>query len=837
MKNVIKRDGRRRKFNPSKILNAIKNAFAATQKIADDDILESLTDKVCESLETYEKNNIGVEHIQDTVEAVLMKGYPEVAKNFILYRNERNRVRDTKSKIISTIKEIKESDIKSSNILRDNANEAGNTPAGAYAKIASETNKVYDLLNIIDRKTAELHTKGYMHIHDLNMYDLTFNCLFAPISKLLSHGFDSGTGFIRNPSNIKTAAQITAVILQLQSNQQFGGIASTNLDFELAPFVNMSFIDNLAGEMAAKERYTLPEYADLDETYDEESHKKKIKDELKKSGVSLDDGQRNMYAKYGKAQVIAAVRKTDDDTYQAMEGLIHNLNSLQSRSGNQVPFSSLNFGLDTSICGRMLSHNLIKAQMAGLGDGLTAIFPILIFKYMRGVSYLKDDPNYDLRHEAIICLARRFYPNAVGVDNKFNAQYIRYEYNAEFILSPDTMVKKIGFDDMAKYSSIEHENDTYPRWEVNVNGKYWQICKGKLQRIIPESTVSTMGCRTRVIGNINGTEQTVGRGNLAFHTLNLPKLAIEAHIASDSEDGRIKIFYEKLDYMLDAVKKSLIDRFNLISNKMYENFPFTMQQGLYLTSDDKPHDIHDHIGEILKQGTLSIGYIGLYETILLLTGKTLGTDESIKPLGEDIVRRIYNFCVKTQKETHLNWSCFATPAEATAGRFCNIDKHQFEKNPKLKDVDMFQLFGKGYYTNSHMLPFDVKTTLENKVKWEAPFHEMTNAGHIFYYKIDGDLSKNIDGVEKCMNYMYEHDLGYFTVTMDSDTCVHMDDTGKVCHFHGVINGACPKCGNTDENYIVRVRRITGYLSGSPRKSITLSWNDGKLNELKNRVNI
>lgn len=836
VKNVIKRDGRRRKFNPSKIEGAIKNAFIDKGETVDDTILDTLTDEVVAEFENHEKSAVNVEAIQDVVEKVLMKSYPSVAKGFILFRRERERVRNTKSEIVKTIKEIKESDISSSNILRDNANESGATPAGAFGKVASETNKMYNLLNVIDRRHADLHSKGYMHIHDLNYYDLSFNCLFAPIGKLLERGYDSGTGFIRQPKSIQTAAQLTAVILQLQSNQQYGGIASANLDFELAPYVNFSFTRNLAKELAAAERYSNPEWADL-EIYDKEAHEKKIlKETIEPQHTSIDEPIKSLYKKYNKVCVKAAIEQTNKDTYQAMEGLIHNLNSLQSRSGNQVPFSSLNFGLDTSKAGRMVSANLIKAQMAGLGDGLTAIFPILIFKLMKGVSYLPTDPNYDLYKASIKCLARRFYPNFVGVDNKFNAKYIKYD-TIDYDLTDDAEVKKIGSDETRTWGEVKNTTSAYPIWETRIGLHYWQIDNGKLRRLKPETTISTMGCRTRSIGNVNGPEQTVGRGNFAFHTLNLPKLAIQAHIEKDTQEERIALFNEKLDALLIDAKQSLLDRFNLICKKTYENFPFTMQQGLYLTSDDVQHSIHDTIGEVLKQSTLSIGYCGLYETVLCLTGKTWGKDEDVFDIGYAIIKKIYDFCAKTQKDTHLNWSCFATPAEATAGRFCNIDKNTYRNDPKLADIDMFQLFDKGYYTNSHMLPFDLKTSLLNKIKWEAPFHEITTAGHIFYHKIDGDLSQNIDGVKKCIDAMYENDLGYFTVTMDSDTCIHEDATGKRCGFHGVINGTCPKCGNTNEDDIVRVRRITGYLTGSPKKNLFKAWCEGKLNELKNRVNI
>ena len=677
IKYVIKRDGRRAKFNPTKISDAITSAFLDKEMQVSKKELEALTDKVCDKIETStDKPTVSVETIQDVVEDVLMSKdkYKEVAKAYILYRAERTRKRESKSKIISTIQEIKAADLKNSNILRDNANESGCTPAGAYGKIASETNKTYNLLNVVDRNIAELHSKGYMHIHDLNLYDLTFNCLFAPIGKLLKTGFDSGTGFIRSPKSIQSAASITAVILQLQSNQQFGGIASANLDFELAPYVDMSFKKNLAwiiasNKVLSEKSLEFESFDDIDDAAIDKAIKKEahaIRKQMAQDGLSLNLPFKDVVAKYDRKAVVEAYIKTKDDTYQAMEGLVHNLNSLQSRSGNQVPFSSLNFGLDTSRCGRLVSSNLIAAQMAGLGDGLTAIFPILIIKYMKGVSYLPEDPNYDLKKAGIACLARRFYPNAVGVDNDFNAPYIRYEYNDEFKLTDDTLVKKIGGDRVAKYGEVASENDVYPRWEVLVDGKYWQICMGRLQRIIPESTVSTMGCRTRVLGNVNGPEQTIGRGNLAFHTLNLPKLAVEAHIEATNEADRIKLFNEKLDRMLVLAKKSLEDRFQVIAKKTYENFPFTMQQGLYLTSDDKVHDIHDTIEEVLRQGTLSIGYIGVYEAVLALTGKTWGKDEDVFDIGFNMVKRIRDFCDKTQKETHMNWSCFATPAEPSA---------------------------------------------------------------------------------------------------------------------------------------------------------------------------
>ena len=821
IKNVIKRDNRRHVFNISKVYTAIEKAFKEVNAEVTEETMDRLVDSVVEKISENNAKSAKVEEIQNVIEMTLMdNGFGAVAKAFILFRDDRTRARETNSAIIKTIKEITESDIKSSNILRDNANESGATPAGTYGKIASETNKMYNLLNNINRKYAQEHKDGHLHIHDLNQYNLTFNCLFAPVGKLLKTGFDSGTGYLRSPKSIQTAAALTAVILQLQSNQQYGGIADDNLDYDLAPFVDISFRKNLRNELNRYIEYN-PDHEDID-----------INDV---ANVSMNWPVELLYAKFPKICVENAIRITDDDTHQAMEGLIGNLNSLQSRSGNQVPFSSLNFGLDTSNCGRMISKNLIKSQYEGLGDGLTAIFPILIFKLMKGYTKNPEDPNYDLYLDSIKCLARRFYPNFVRVDSSFNKPYIRYS-EKELEVSEKTVSVKVRGKNTAETISTADRTFETPIYEYDVGvGDYWEITgfengKMKIRRLIENSTVSTMGCRTRVLGNINGVEQTTGRGNFAFHTINLPRLAIEAHIEAKDPEARKQVFFKKLADMLEDAKNSLLDRFALISNKTYENFPFTMQQGLYLTSDDEPHAVTDKIANVLKQASLSIGYVGLAETMLLLTGKTYGIDHEIDNYAYSIVKTMREFVDKTQKETHLNWSCFATPAEAVAGRFANIDKNLYQNNKKLVDVDLQRVFGKGYYTNSHMLDYSLETSLENKIKMEAPYHKITNAGHIFYYKLNGDLSKNLEAVKATIDAMYDGDLGYFTCTFDSDTCTK-------CHFHGIIDNECPCCGNKNEDEIIRVRRITGYLTGSPKKTIFKSWNDGKLAELRDRHNI
>ena len=835
---VTKKDGKRRKkFEVSHIYDAIRAAFRDSKEKISEDQLDELVGKVVDTISANDAKSVKADKIQTTIEDALMDaGYKDTVREYMEFRMERDRERLNQTEIIKTIKEITESEpgLKSSNILRDNANESGATPAGTYGKIASETNKVFNLLNNVSRKFAKEHKEGYLHIHDLNMYNLTFNCLFAPVGKLLKSGFDSGTGFQRPARSIQSAAALTAVILQLQSNQQYGGIACDNFDFDLAPFVDISFRKNLAVELNRYANYSGDE--DMAEwTGDFEKVKKDIAAKLDK--VSMNQSRDYLCELFPCICVKAALEKTDDDTHQAMEALVHNLNSLQSRSGNQVPFSSLNFGLDTSNCGRMVSRNLMRAQYEGMGDGLTPIFPILIFKLMKGYTKNETDPNYDLYEQAIECLARRFYPNFVSVDATYKKPYVRYEeQTVDFTGMPELTFKKRGSDQLRKTNEVAGNGLGYTEWEYEVEpGVFWEVVSYSngqlcLRKLIQNTTTSTMGCRTSLMSNVNGPEQTTGRGNFAFHTMNLPRLAIEAHIASSDVETRKKVFFEKLDALLEDARDSLVERFNLICRKTYENFPFTMQQGLYLTSDDKEHSVKDTIAEVLKQSTLSIGYIGIAETITLLTGKTYGIDHDVDELAISIVQHIREFTDKCQKETHLNWSTFATPAEAVAGRFATIDKKKFEHEKKLEDVDLNRIFGKGYYTNSHMMDFSLDTSLENKIRTEAPFHALTNAGHIFYYKLNGDLTKNIPAVKAAIEAMYDGNLGYFTCTMNSDDCIK-------CNYHGIIDNECPKCGCKDENMFVRVRRITGYLTGSPRKSILKAWNDGKLAELRDRQNI
>lgn len=495
--HVTKRDKRSRKFDPKHIYDAITAAFKDSKEKYTEDDLDSLVGTVVDTISANGAKSVHVKKIQETIENTLMnRGFLDTARAYIEYRSDRDRDRTNESEIIKTIKEITESELKSSNILRDNANESGATPAGTYSKIASETNKMYNLLNNVSRKYAKEHKDGYLHIHDLNMYNLTFNCMFAPIGKLLNRGFDSGTGFQRPARSIQSAAALTAVILQLQSNQQYGGIACDNFDFDLAPFVDISFRKNLAVELNRYANYS-GDASMIEWAGEFEEVKKDIAGKLQ--NISMNQPEGDLCGLFPCICVKAAMAKTDDDTHQAMEALVHNLNSLQSRSGNQVPFSSLNFGLDTSNCGRMVSRNIMRAQYEGMGDGLTPIFPILIFKLMKGYTKNEGDPNYDLYLQAIECLARRFYPNFVSVDSTFNKPYVRYNEQVVDIKEGTILpFKKRGTNETSKMSVVE--STEYTVWEYEVApGDFWEVVEYKegklhLRTLCPNSTISTMGC-------------------------------------------------------------------------------------------------------------------------------------------------------------------------------------------------------------------------------------------------------------------------------------------------------------------------------------------------------
>lgn len=853
---VTKRDGREVDFDPTRIQAAISAAFKDSKEKHNRAILGRLTDCVIDALSRPgpevapggelpdEETRVHVEQIQDTIENTLMtEGFLDTAKCFIKYRANRTRYRDLNNELNRSLREIIDANLKTSSLLRDNGNVNGALVASSMAKAGGESMKMYNALGVIKPEIIKAHKTGDIHIHDLDYYSLTVNCFFIPLDKMLSNGFDTGNGWVRPAKSIETACAIAAIALQTSQNAFFGGQAFADFDFYLAPYVNMTFqrhlkmmirhaivaLDAMGGDMSVlskiREKYDLRvektiAYKDwghfIDDYNDELDGYKCGRDTLpmhhfndieQAFEIPYDGGVWTMPPK----MIIEAELDTVRSTLQALESFVHNVNSLFSRSGNQLPFSSVNFGLDISRCGRLVSHALLHATMRGIGRGDTAIFPISICKMMAGyASPNPEDPNYDIWVKSCEVCASRFYPNFVNVDAPFNKVYVKYDtkHMSDDEFKPENVVTRRG----KKMYRV-------------APGEYWEVETGSdghdIKRLIPETAIATMGCRTRSIGNVNGPSQTVGKGNLWFTTINLPAIAIR----STKKANPVDAFWKELDSKLAMCRECMEERYKTIKLRTYANLYFPMKNGLYMGSDPEA-PVSTTIENAIRNGSSAIGYIGIAEVCEALFKKTFGVDKEATDFGYSIVKHIREYTDKLTEETHMNWTTFATPAENVCGRFAQIDARRFKKDSKL-NVDAQKLWGKGYYTNSHMMPFKVKTTLQHKIEVEAPFHELTNGGHMFYYKIDGDPAQNVEAVKRAIRAMYEAGLGYFTITFNQDTC-------RKCGFRGIIKNCCPKCHCTD---ILRIRRITGYLVGRSSQSIEESWGDGKLAELLDRENI
>lgn len=601
-----------------------------------------------------------------------------------------------------------------SNLKRDNANINGDTAMGAMLQYGANTAKEYYLDTMIDPDIAKMHREGYIHIHDLDFYGWTTTCTQIELRKLFKGGFDTGHGHLREPKSIGSYAALAAIAIQSNQNDQHGGQSIVDFDYAMGDGVRLTY-----------ERY-------LREAFE-------IRSALTNR---IDYVWQEEYA----------LKKTIRDTYQAMEGLIHNLNTMHSRAGAQVPFSSINYGMDTRWEGRLAIEQLLLATEAGLGNGETPIFPIQIFRVKEGVNYNPGDPNYDLFKLAIKVSAKRLFPNFSFIDAPFNLQYYKPGH--------------------------------------------------------PETEVAYMGCRTRVMGNVCGEETAPGRGNLSFTSINLPRLAIEA-------EGDKEYFYERLDRTLMLVRKQLLDRYQVQCSRAARNFPFLMGEGVWRGSEALKAE--DPVGKVLDEGTLSIGFIGLAETLKALCGAHHGESEEAQALGLKIVGYIRDFCDRSSKEYGLNFTCLATPAESLSGRFVRLDREKYGVIEGVTDRE--------YYTNSFHVPVYFPISAFKKIQIEAPYHALTNAGHISYVEMDGDASQNLEAFEKIVRCMKESGIGYGSIN-------HPVDRDPVCGYNGIIGDTCPGCGRkeTPDQPFERVRRITGYLVGTLDK-----WNDAKRAEERDRV--
>lgn len=763
---ITKRDGRTVHFDINKIASAIEKAFAATIGKKDYAICLALAQEVSDIFEEKQIDSPTVEQIQDTVERVLINhGHVRTAKAYILYRAERTRVRNMNDRLMKTFEDITYKDATDSDIKRENANIDGNTAMGSMLKYGSEGAKHFYESYVLNPAHSEAHRNGDIHIHDLDFYTLTTTCCQIDLIKLFHDGFSTGHGVLREPNDIASYASLSCIAIQSNQNDQHGGQSIANFDYGLAPGVAKTY----------KKRYR-SNLTSLIEVMDCAAHAKKTKEIFQTLTAenlipTLDGSQ--AYTDREKALLIEAgvpeeildkiqsfsakkaTEETDKATYQAMEALLHNLNTMHSRAGAQTPFSSINYGMDTSTEGRMVMKNMLLVTEAGLGNGETAIFPIQIFRVKDGVNFNPGEPNYDLFKLSCRVSAKRLFPNFSFQDAPFNLQYYKEGH--------------------------------------------------------PETEIAYMGCRTRVIGNVNDPEReiTYGRGNLSFTSINLPRIAILAN-------KNIDWFFSELDRKIDLVVEQLLERFEIQAKKKVHNYPFLMGEGVWIDSEKLNYD--DEVREVLKHGTLSVGFIGLAEALKALLGVHHGESEIAQNLGLDIIGHMRKRMDDLSAETHLNFSLLATPAEGLSGRFVRMDRERFGSIEGVTDRE--------YYTNSFHIPVYYPISAYKKIQLEAPYHELTNAGHITYIELDGDPSTNLDAFEKVIRYMKAQGIGYGSIN-------HPVDRDPVCGYNGIIGDTCPKCGRseTDGEYgFQRIRRITGYLVGTLDR-----FNNAKRAEVRDRV--
>ena len=771
-RKIRKRGGAVVDFDAEKIRSAVSRANQAVKdELMTVAQLDSLTKEIVKRVSGSEVPT--VEQVQDAVEERLIShDYAKTAKAYILYRAEHTKIRRAEGDLMSIYHQLTFRDAKDVDLKRENANIDADTAMGTMLKYGSEGSKYFVNNYILPKDIAAAHMGGDIHIHDEDFYMLTETCCQIDLLKLFKGGFCTGHGTLREPQDISSYAALACIAIQANQNEMHGGQSIPNFDYCMAPGVAKTFCRNYFKELS---KYFQVSHCMKAEDADAlaETVKKEVGAEITLSGEEeygkklvafLPEHQRiggyeeipEWEAKKAHAFAARSAESiTDRTTYQAMEALIHNLNTMNSRAGAQVPFSSLNYGTDTSPEGRMAIRDLLLATEAGLGEGETPIFPVQIFKVKEGVSYNPGDPNYDLFKLAIRVSAKRLFPNFSFLDAPFNLQYYKPgDYNSE---------------------------------------------------------VAYMGCRTRVMGNVydKNREVTCGRGNLSFTSINLPRLGIEAH-------GNVKKFYTDLDAMIDLVIRQLLHRFKIQCSKKVYNYPFLMGQGVWIDSEKLGKD--DSVAEVLKHGTLSVGFIGLAECLKALTGKHHGESEESQKLGLEIISHMRKRMDDESAKTGLNFTLLATPAEGLSGEFVKIDKVKYGVIPGITDRE--------YYTNSFHIPVYFPISAFRKIKLEAPYHAMTNAGHISYVELDGDTSKNLDAFESVIRCMKESGIGYGAVN-------HPVDRDPCCGYNGIIDNECPKCHRKEEGdgpKFERIRRITGYLVGTMDR-----WNDAKRAEEHDRV--
>jgi len=763
---IKKRDGREVPFNIEKITNAIFKATKAAGQ-EDYDLAMILADKVVQRLhEDPNKAIPTVEEIQDIVEKVLIEeGHANTAKKYILYRAERTRVREMNTRLMKIYEDLTFKESKDNDLKRGNANIDGDTAMGTMLKYGSEGAKQFCEMYILKPEHAQAHKEGDIHIHDLDFLTLTTTCCQIDIVKLFKDGFSTGHGHLREPNDIHSYSALACIAIQSNQNDQHGGQSIPNFDYGMALGVAKTYARLYRQNLAkALKLFTANEDAVniVNEILQKITKETNLRPTLAPNEQYLKLEQEYLMKYIGDADIISKAQdfaikeaevEIDRNTYQAMEAFVHNLNTMHSRAGAQVPFSSINYGTDTSPEGRLVIKNILLATEAGLGNGETPIFPVHIFKVKEGINYNPGDPNYDMFKLACRVSAKRLFPNFSFIDAPFNLKY----YKA-----------------------------------------------GQ-----PETEIAYMGCRTRVIGNVHDPSREIiyGRGNLSFTTVNLPRIAIRSN-------GDMDYFFEELDKKIDLIIDQLLERYEIQARKKVKNFPFLMGQGVWIDSDKLNWE--DEIREVLKHGTLSMGFIGLAECLKALIGKHHGESEDAQQLGLKIIRHMRQRMDDTSKKYKMNFTLLATPAEGLSGRFVRMDRELFGSIEGITDRE--------YYTNSFHIPVYYEINAFDKIRLEAPYHELTNAGHITYVEMDGDPTQNLQAFEKIIRAMKEAGIGYGSIN-------HPVDRDPVCGFTGIIGNTCPSCGREEGDIkFERIRRITGYLVGSLER-----FNDAKRAEERDRV--
>lgn len=818
MKMIVKRDGRTETFDPLKIEKAVIAAAKDVHEEIDDETLQEIVRSVERQLYWGEENNQHVKTVDDAhnaVEIALMrKKLHAVTKSYIAFQKDREDSRTIRSNLFETLNKVVFIDPKENDAARENANVDSNGAMAKMLHFGTSASKTYTHLKMLSKEASSAHLSGDIHIHDLDFYPTgTLTCVQIDLVDLLSRGFNTGHGFIRPPKSIRSAAALVAIVLQSGQNSQHGGIAIHALDYGLAPYVNISFQKELKKSYdTAQEFFNIKlDNVDFTEFLYAPIETEDFNKNVDKLSQILD---RNVAEKI----FTNATKNVEEETFQAMEALIFNLNTLHSRAGSQTPFSSVNYGTDTSHAGRLVIKHILEATENGLGEGETPIFPIQIFRLKTGVSLNHNDVNYDLFKKACEVSAKRIYPNFLNLDATYNSNP-----------TSNDALKNNPEHPAAQRWAKEKQLESNKKWEDPLTGEDIR------------AMAATMGCRTRLLSNHYDPSRpyAAGRGNASFTTINLPRLALETivkhpdifleqdnkkiiktkELSITQKDALVCEFLKKIDVMMGIAERQLTERFSFQKKMKAKNLPFLFTQNVWVDSDLVEPD--ESIEQSINHASLSVGYFGLAEALKALVGEHHGESDYAQSKGLQIISHMRSRLDEKAANEKRNWSLLATPAEGIAGRFVTLDREKYGVIEGVTDRE--------YYTNSSHVPVYYSLTAFEKIQKEAPYNELANAGHILYVEMDGDPAKNVPAFESIVKAAVKNNAGYIAINHSLDSHKKVDGG---CGYHGIIDNECPDCGalETDGAFFERLRRVTGYLTSDVR-----NMNNAKQSEISERV--